>query len=481
MKKILFLLLSIVLMSSYASSASVVVESRELYHPKNYSIMYMKDGEPVDKHADQKLLYSLWKELFILDIQFKFVGPDIVDTRIGKMNYTQLSEDSKSCNKAERLEKLVAEYQPDIVLLDIVKCDDTLKSDYSKSWASVITDMLQANSNVKIILSKTGLGSEYVSHIAGLPMTSGMPSNDRILWVDSNITFESVHKKQFSDNKSNETCVVGEKAKVWADGITRLVHKTTKAYTPQIYSYKAIAEGDSLTLHVFEDRKLKTASVKPAIVFFFGGGWSYGTPLQFYRECSYYASKGYVAIAVDYRINFLHHTTPFHSFDDAKDAIRWIKKHAQELHVDSTRIVAAGASAGGQLAAALGTVSNISEGDTESYIPDLLLLYYPVIDNSPQGYGPKLMKDNYQKISPLHNINSKTPPTLLLVGTKDQYVPVETCEAYKAKMDSLGIDCELHLFEDLGHPLFLYREPLTSVFYEIRKYTDAFLQKHGYY
>lgn len=79
-----------------------------------------------------KLLYSLWKELFILDIQFKFVGPDIVDTRIGKMNYTQLSEDSKSCNKAERLEKLVAEYQPDIVLLDIVKCDDTLKSDYSK-------------------------------------------------------------------------------------------------------------------------------------------------------------------------------------------------------------------------------------------------------------------------------------------------------------------------------------------------------------
>lgn len=176
MKKVLFLLLSFVLMSSYSSSASVVVESREQHHPKNYSIMYMKDGEPVDKHADQKLLYSLWKELFILDIQFKFVGPDIVDTRIGKMNYAQLSEDSKSCNKAERLEKLVAEYQPDIVLLDIVKCDDTLKSDYSKSWASVITDMLQANSNVKIILSKTGLGSEYVSHIAGLPMTSGMPS-----------------------------------------------------------------------------------------------------------------------------------------------------------------------------------------------------------------------------------------------------------------------------------------------------------------
>lgn len=56
MKKILFLLLSFVLMSSYSSSASVVVESRELHHPKNYSIMYMKDGEPVDKHADQKLL-----------------------------------------------------------------------------------------------------------------------------------------------------------------------------------------------------------------------------------------------------------------------------------------------------------------------------------------------------------------------------------------------------------------------------------------
>lgn len=325
MKKISFLLLSFVLVSLYASSTSVIVENQELHQPKNYSIMYMKDWETVDKSTDQKLLYSLWKEIFKLGIQFKLVGPDIVDTRIGKMNYAQLTENVKSCNKAEMLEKLVAKYQPDIVLLDITKCDDTLKSDYSKSWASVITDMLQADPNVKIILPTTRQESEYMSHIAGLPMTSGIPSSDRILWVDVNITFEDVHKKQFLDNNSNETCVVGEKAKVWADGITRLVHKTTKAYTPQIYSYKAIAEGDFLTLHIFEDSTLKTASIKPAIVFFFGGGWSYGTPLQFYRECSYYASKGYVAIAVDYRINFLHHTTPFHSFDDAKDAIRWIK------------------------------------------------------------------------------------------------------------------------------------------------------------
>jgi acetyl esterase len=72
-----------------------------------------------------------------------------------------------------------------------------------------------------------------------------------------------------------------------------------------------------------------------------------GTPLQFYRECAHYAAKGMVAVAAEYRISYLHKTTPFESFEDAKDAIHWLRKLASEFNINTNRIAAAVASAGG--------------------------------------------------------------------------------------------------------------------------------------
>jgi len=132
----------------------------------------------------------------------------------------------------------------------------------------------------------------------------------------------------------------------------------------------------------------KKKSLFRRLSIFFGGGWSHGTPLQFYRECTHYAAKEMVAVAAEYRISYLHKTTPFESFEDAKDAIRWLRQHASELNIDPNRIVAAGASAGGHLAAATGMIKeNGSEKTAISSKPNLLLLYYPVLDNGPNGYG----------------------------------------------------------------------------------------------
>ena len=52
--------------------------------------------------------------------------------------------------------------------------------------------------------------------------------------------------------------------------------------------------------------------------------------------------------------------------------------------------------------------------------PDLLLLWYAVVDNGPDGYGPPEMKARFREISPLHNLTSKAPPTLCLLGTRDE-------------------------------------------------------------
>lgn len=243
---------------------------------------------------------------------------------------------------------------------------------------------------------------------------------------------------------------------------------------PQIYPYKVV-NGDTLKLHLFAPKSIQPKAKLPAIVYFFGGGWVNGTPLQFYRECAYFAAHGMIAITADYRVESRQHTTPFESFDDAKDVMRWIRAHADELHVDERKIAAAGASAGGQLAAALGTVGSHSD-----YRPDLMILYYAVVDNGPTGFGPEVMKQRYKEISPLHNISAETPPTLFLVGTKDPVVPVPVARKFKEELNARGIECELHLFQGAGHPIFYYRKPLTGTYYEVLRITSDFLRRQGF-
>jgi acetyl esterase/lipase len=269
-------------------------------------------------------------------------------------------------------------------------------------------------------------------------------------------------------------------AKVWFDAIKQLLPEPPQSFLPEILSYKKTEHRD-LNLHVFKTEQVQEGEKRPAIIYFFGGGWSVGTPLQFYRECAYYTSKGMVAIAADYRIAYLDHSTPFESVEDAKDAIRWIRENAEKWNIDPERIVGAGASAGGHLAATAGILNDKSEErKNSSSKPNLLLLYYPVVDNSEKGYGTDRMKKRYMEISPLHNIRKGVPPALFIVGTEDHLIPVETAQEFKNKMKEAGSYCELHLVEGAGHPIFYYAKDLTADYYTIRKITDDFLLKYKF-
>ena len=97
-----------------------------------------------------------------------------------------------------------------------------------------------------------------------------------------------------------------------------------------------------------------------------------------------------------------------------------------------------------------------------------------------QVYTIKEAKRDFEKISPIHHVSEATPSTLILLGTKDPIVSVETIEAYQDKLLQKGVDCELHLFEGAGHPIFLYRKPLTEEYYKVRKLTDDFLKRQGF-
>ena len=266
----------------------------------------------------------------------------------------------------------------------------------------------------------------------------------------------------------------------WFEALVEVLEKPKRAYVPLRVPYKKTTKGD-LELHVFKPA-VDTKKVRPAIVFFFGGGWTHGTPLQFYPECAWFAERGFVAISADYRTSFTHGTTPFESVADGKSALRWIRQHAARLGIDPRKIVAAGGSAGGQVAAAAGMVQGLDEPGEDLQVssrPDALALWYPVIDNGPSGYGDATVKARYREISPLHNVDSDSPPTIVFLGTEDALIPVSTIRAFEARMKAADVGCEVRLFPGAGHPIYSYRKAPVPEREKILRMTADFLAPLG--
>jgi acetyl esterase/lipase len=212
-------------------------------------------------------------------------------------------------------------------------------------------------------------------------------------------------------------------------------------------TYKTVGETE-LRLHVFTPSDHKPSDKRAAIVLFHGGGWNSGSPSQFYPHCSHLASRGMVCMAADYRVKDRDNTSPREAVMDGKSAVRWIRGHAGELGIDPDRIAAGGGSAGGHVAAAAGTTAGFEEENEDSDVssrPNALVLFNPVFDNGPNGYGHDRVKEYWKDISPLHNIDENTPPTVVMLGTEDKLVPVETAEKFKASMESHGLRSDLHL------------------------------------
>lgn len=224
----------------------------------------------------------------------------------------------------------------------------------------------------------------------------------------------------------------------------------------KIRTYKEVGEVE-LKLHLFEPEGHRASDRRAALVFFFGGGWVGGSPSQFYPQSEYLAKRGMVAISAEYRVRKQHGTSPRECVKDGVSAIRWVRAHAEELGIDPKRIAAGGGSAGGHVAAATGTVDGIVEkGEDQSVSarPDALVLFNPVYDNGPKGYGHSRVKDYWKKISPIHNLDKTTPPTLVFLGTNDRLIPVATAEKYRDLMQEAGVRSELVLFEGQPHGFF---------------------------
>jgi acetyl esterase/lipase len=191
-------------------------------------------------------------------------------------------------------------------------------------------------------------------------------------------------------------------------------------------TYRKIGDTE-LKVWIFEPRQKTTEQPLPAIVFFFGGGWTGGSPTQF---------------------------------------------EPQSRH----------------LAAATATLPGLDNGPDDksvSCVPNALVLFNPGVVMAPfpgldlKGFGAGLDKDKFgcepTAISPLHHVKKGTPPTIIFHGKADTTVPYTTVEKFTEVMKAAGNRCELVGYEGQPHGFFnkaKYAETLAA--------TDAFLVSLGY-
>ena len=451
---------------------------------KRFTLMGLGDSITQGGEGFESYLFPLWEKLFTAGYQFEFIGPNSTECRIGTlMNAGFRGKNAEFLDQC--IDSIYRKYPADIVLLHTGHNHfDTEKpvAGIIAAQESIIKKIIAINPNVKILVAQVISSAKlpkysYINELnENILLMVGRINNKNVILVNQAKDFDCT-KYTINDQVHPNNAGAEKIAEVWFQSLKKMLSSSEQIFHPEIISYKKIGNVD-LKLHIFKPEHLKQGEHYPVIVYFFGGGWRVGTPLQFYRECAYYASKGMIAISAEYRISFLHKTTPLESVEDARDVIKWLRKNAERLNIDPKRIAAAGASAGGQLAAVTGIITKDSSNISSK--PNLLVLYYPVIDNGEGGFGPTDMKRRYQEISPLHNIDKSAPPTLFIVGTKDTAIPVKTAQEFYNRMNKNGVYCELHLLKGAGHPIFQYRNNLTKEYYTIQSITNKFLFKYGF-
>ena len=446
-------------------------------------VRLMAVGDSITAGADffSNYRYPLWEKLFAAGYVVEFTGTQTSATRIGP-----LAHEGYGGKNTEYLAAAVPEkfrtHPADIVLLHSGHnhtVEEKPVPGIIAATEKLIASFREVNPHVTVLLAqvipagklpKYSYLPELNAALAALAARLDQPGQ-RVVPVDQATGFDWT-TDTVADLVHPNAQGAEKMAQAWFAALQKILPPPAHAFAPKKIIYREVG-GTNLQLHVFDPPSPPRAETKrPAILFFFGGGWTHGTPIQFYPECQHFADRGYVAISAEYRIASTDHTTPFESAEDAKAAFAWVVAHADKLGIDSARIVVAGASAGGHLATLCGLDRNLPAR------PAALLLWYPVLDTSPMGYRHPSIGARFAELSPIHLLAANPrmlPSTLIMVGDADQTAPEKTARAFQAVVREAGGRCEVVSFPGAGHPIYAYREggePLRTKTLEL---ADEFL------
>jgi acetyl esterase/lipase len=243
--------------------------------------------------------------------------------------------------------------------------------------------------------------------------------------------------------------------------------------------YKKVGDRE-LHLHLFLPEGHQPRDRRPAFLVNHGGGWTGGAPRRMYPFAAHFAKLGLVGMSLEYRlIDAKTGSTPFECVKDGRSAVRYLRAHAAELGVDPDRIIVSGASAGGHVAAGTALFDGIDEAGEDAKVsctPNALVLLYPVIDTSREGYGQAKIGKRWEELSPLHRVRAGLPPTIGFHGTADTVTPFAGAKAFHEAMRKAGNRCELVAHDGGKHGYLLFDRALYE---ETLRRTEAFLTSVG--
>ena len=228
-----------------------------------------------------------------------------------------------------------------------------------------------------------------------------------------------------------------------------------------IYGHR---DGMALTYDVFKPVKGANGAL---VVNMVSAGWrsSWAPPEE--RQARYQAliDKGFTVVAL------YHSSAPRFQVPDAvtdvRLGMRHIRRHAADYGADPRRIGVWGASAGGHLALVAGLMAD--DGDPAAANPlersgnrvAAVVAYFPPTDlavllqGRPKA-GPIAFEDRlFASVSPIHSVDARDPPTLLLHGDADRGVPPAQSEMMKAALDKAGVENQLKMYPGADHDFYV--------------------------
>jgi acetyl esterase/lipase len=246
----------------------------------------------------------------------------------------------------------------------------------------------------------------------------------------------------------------------------------------------------SLQLDIFYPRA-KRRQLYPAVLLIHGGGWRSGDRSQHVPMAQQLAAKGYVTATVEYRLSTeAHYPAAVH---DLKAAIRWLRANARQYPIDTTKIAVWGFSAGGQLAALVGTTNNYAPLEGNACYPSHSSSVQAIVDvdGTLSFTHPESAESNNDKPSAasywlgglktespalwaeaggLSHVSAQTPPIVFINSSVDRMHAGR--EDMLKQLDAYHIYHETHTFPDSPHTF-----PLFNPWFEpTLKYTADFLQ-----
>jgi len=250
--------------------------------------------------------------------------------------------------------------------------------------------------------------------------------------------------------------------------------------------------GRKLELDIFYPAK-KSKKGYPAVLMIHGGGWRSGDRSHNTPTAKLLAANGYVAVSAEYRLS-TEATYPA-AVHDLKTAVRWIRANAKEYGVDTSKVAVWGCSAGGQLAALLGTTNgNVKmegNGGLKDYSSNIqaivdvdgtLAFIHPESGEGDDskgksaatywfGFSKTERPDLWHEAAPLSHVSTKTPPILFINSSVDRMHAGR--EDMIKKLNGWNIYSEVHTFSGAPHPFWLF----NPWFQPTVNYTISFLNK----